>query len=370
MSTTCYKNSQEQIELYSLPRLNDQEKPLVSVCIFNYNYGRFLRQCFDSVIAQTYDNIEINFSDNASSDESWEIALEYVRKYPGKMTVTCNRRNFGTDANFRNCYVNIRGKYYMQLCSDDAIQPDFIEKCVNILEAHPSVGFAMVHRTIIDDDGNVTDEPPFYNQSCIIKGEEQAAVYMMAAVNPSVSQILYNLKATYGKSAEGGIATRWYGQRILDFNICCEHPIAYLTDSLLLHRLHSHNDSFRAADNLMEVIGPYVLQHQFTDTASRIDNMNKVVERLPQSVNKLANLCLRYSLRALTANNESNALRYFHLSVAMTPDIMNDPVYQELQRYWSSESSERCAILQKLQAMDNVSTRSVSYDAPPGSIPL
>lgn len=356
--------------MYSLPQLNDPEKPLVSLCIFNYNYGHYLRQCFDSAIAQTYDNIEINFSDNSSTDESWDIALEYARRYPGKFTVTCNRRNFGTDANFANCYLNIRGKYYMQLCSDDAIKPDFVEKCVASLESHPDAGFAMVHRAIMDHDGNISNEPPFYNQSCIIQGPEQAAVYMMAAVNPSVSQIMYRLMATYMKSAEGGIATRWYGQRILDFNICCEYPIIYINEPLLFHRLHSHNDSSRAADNLMEVIGPYVLQHQFADMASRIDNMDKVVERLPRSLQKLSHLCLRYSLRALSANHEKNALRYFHLAAAITSEIADDPVFVALRNYWASDSENRSIILQQLRATDNLATRSVSYDPPPGSMPL
>ena len=52
-------------------RPNIKEKPLVSVLIHNYNYGRYLRQCLDSVFNQTYDNVEVVFSDNASSDDSW-----------------------------------------------------------------------------------------------------------------------------------------------------------------------------------------------------------------------------------------------------------------------------------------------------------
>ena len=58
--------------------------PLVSVIVYNYNYGRYLSECFfDSVICQTYQNIEILFSDNASTDDSWEIAQSYSQKFPG-----------------------------------------------------------------------------------------------------------------------------------------------------------------------------------------------------------------------------------------------------------------------------------------------
>ena len=154
--------------MYGEPVIGHPEKPLVSVLIFNYNYGRYLTHCFDSVFAQTYENVEICFSDNASTDESWDIALEYARRYPGMITITCNRRDFGMDANFANCWVNARGKYFIELCSDDALKSEYLSKCVDALEKHPKAGFAMVHRSIIDESGQSHEEPPFYNQSCII----------------------------------------------------------------------------------------------------------------------------------------------------------------------------------------------------------
>jgi glycosyltransferase involved in cell wall biosynthesis len=354
--------------MYSEPILNDPDRPLVSVIIFNYNYGRYLRQCFDSVFAQTYDNIEICFSDNASTDDSWDIALEYVRKYPGMVTITRNRKNFGSDANLANCLLNARGTYFIELCSDDALMPNYVKQCVHALETHPKAAFAIVHRTIIDEHGQSTEEPPFYNQSCIIPGEEQAAVYMMAAVNPSVSQIMYHRRRA--KISTGAdIAGHWYCSRIMDFNMCCEFPIVYIKEPLLMHRLHLHSHSLRAAENLMEVIGPYVLQHQFAEIAS-IYNMSKVVDRLPQSLDKLSKLCLRYCVRALIANNEKNALRYFHLAIAISPDVKDDSIFINLQEYWTSDDSGKLKIIESLQSIANLTTRSVSYDPPPGSIPI
>ncbi len=353
----------------SEPRMNDPNKPLVSVTVHNYNYGCYLKECFDSVFAQTYDNIEICFSDNASSDDSWEIAVQYARKYPGTMNITRNRRNFGSDANFANCLLNVRGKYFVELCSDDALVPEFVKQCVVALEAHPKAGFAMVHRSIIDEHGRETQEPPFYNQTCIIPGAEQAAVYMMASVNPSISQIMYNRKMTYGKGVVGGIAARWYGTRIMDFNICCESDMVYIKDPLVLHRLHSRNEAGRVAENLMEVIGPYVLQHQFAEIASPY-NLTKVIDRLAESLDKLSRLCLRYSLRSLWAHDERTALRYFHLAMAIMPEIAGDTIFKKLQEYWASDFSGKSMIVEALLSTDNLTNRSVSYDPPPGSIPI
>jgi glycosyltransferase involved in cell wall biosynthesis len=353
-----------------LPVPNDPERPLVSVLVFNYNYGKYLSECFESVLSQTYANIEICFSDNASTDDSWDIAIEYSRKYPGVMNINRNRMNFGVSANWLNCDMNNRGKYYISLCSDDMLLPEYVEKCVKIFEAYHNLGFVMVHRKILDGDGNCIDEPPFYNTSCLIPGIEQAAVYMMAAVNPSVTQIMYRKLSTYGQTPPGDkMGAQFYSTRMLDFNICCHFPIAYLKEPLMVHRLHNANDSFRAADHLMEVIGPYVLQFQFAEKATH-QGLKKVAERLPSSIEKLSRLCLRYAIRGLEEKDERKAKKYFHLAAALMPEIETESVYFSLQSYWHANADEKARILAKLKVTDNLVTRTVSYDPPDGSVPI
>jgi len=355
--------------IYEEPALFDKQNPLVSILIYNYNYGRYLDDCLESLCTQTYPNVEIIFSDNASTDNSWEIALDFVKKYPGRMTVTQNRKNLGVDANFRNCFLNARGKYFINMCSDDVLMPDFTERCVRILEGNHDVGFVMTHRGVIDAEGLQTDEPPFYNQSCIVPGPEQAAVYMMAAVNPSVSQIMYNIKSVSGKSGTGELVSRWYGARILDFNMCTEYSMAYIAEPLMLHRIHGENDSLSAAANLLEVIGPYVLQHQFSDSAAAF-KMNKVIERLPASLEKLAGLSLRYCIRSLTNKDIKLAKRYFYLSLAISSDIEDDETLKKLQQYWVASDDEKVSILESFHQTNDLVTRMVSYDPPEGSTPL
>ena len=59
-------------------------KPEISVIIPNYNYGVYLANCFDSILAQTYHNIEVIFRDNNSTDSSMDIAMEYYKKFKEK----------------------------------------------------------------------------------------------------------------------------------------------------------------------------------------------------------------------------------------------------------------------------------------------
>jgi glycosyltransferase involved in cell wall biosynthesis len=352
-----------------IPDMNDRVYPLVSITVHNYNYGPYLRTCLESLFSQTYPNIEICFSDNASTDDSWNIALEFAQRYQGCMTVTRNRVNFGSDANWANCHLNVRGKYMLIMCSDDALMPECVDRCVSALEANPTAGFAMVHRFTLNEQGERIEEPPFYRESCLIPGPEQAAVYMMASVNPSISQNVYNRKIIHGKGASGGLAERYYGNRIMDFNICCESPMVYIHEPLLLHRLHARNDSTNAAKNLMEIVGPYMLQYQFAEIAT-LQGLSKVADRLPASLDKLGRTSLRYCARALVVGQDKLAFRYLNLAKAIVPEIENDPWCQKLSAFQSLNSEQKFEMIRELSRMDNLLSRSISYEPPPGSTPL
>lgn len=352
------------------PTIGDPDNPLVSVLIYNYNYGRYLQQCLESVIAQTYANVDIVFSDNASSDESWDIAHAFEKQYPGRISINKNAVNIGPDLNFERCIKTARGDYLVPLASDDVLLPTFIASCVQAFKSNPPIGYVMTHCAVIDADGQRTDEPPFYNRSCVINGHDQAAVYMMAAVNPSMSQIMYNrLKMMEMRSSIGSVAHRWYGMRMLDFNLCIKYPMAYIKEPLVLFRIHGKNDSLLAGEDLLEVIGPYILVKQFYETA-QVLNLTRITERLEAATAKLAVLALRYCVRHLCCGNAVAGKRYFHLAPALLPAIVDNPVYLALERYWHADEAQQATILDELYRTQNLLARSVSYDPPAGSIDL
>jgi glycosyltransferase involved in cell wall biosynthesis len=343
--------------------------PLISVCVYNHQYGRFLKQCLESIQAQTYKNIEICFSDNASTDDSWEIALDFVSQYPGRMSLTRNRNNFGAQCNQDNTMYDAQGKYLLFLCSDDAIEPDCIARCIARLEKYPEAAFAMVHRHVMDDQGHIKDEPPFYDQTCLIPGNEQAAVYMMTSVNPSISQCIYRREKFHEKNMTGLFNSRWFGARILDFNLCCDYPMVYIKDPLLLNRVHELSEGSLLADNLLQCMGEYSLVHQFADLATAMGHL-KVANRLSDAVEKIGKLCIRYCARFLLQDEETTAMQYLRLAEAIYPGISSDDMYRQLQNYWTAPSIEaREMIVASINAHTNLAKRAISYSPPPGSIP-
>lgn len=104
---------------------------LISIIIPVYNVAPFLKECVDSVIFQTYSNLEIILVDDGSTDESGDLCDQYAVK-DGRITVL-HQRNMGLSC-ARNSGIELAdGKYIFFLDSDDYIHPQLIESLYNIL---------------------------------------------------------------------------------------------------------------------------------------------------------------------------------------------------------------------------------------------
>ncbi len=93
--------------------------PKVSVIVANYNKGVFLSKCLDSIIYQTYPNIEIVIVDDCSIDCSKEIIIDYYQKYPSKIFPIFNNRNLGVSKARDKGIKAATGEFIMTLDSDD-----------------------------------------------------------------------------------------------------------------------------------------------------------------------------------------------------------------------------------------------------------
>lgn len=106
----------------------------ISVIIPMYNAEHFIDQCIQSVICQTYENLEILVIDDGSADKSYEIC-ERMKALDGRIRVlqqenggVSSARNRGIDA--------ATGEYVFFLDSDDAIHPCLLEKILEQAERY------------------------------------------------------------------------------------------------------------------------------------------------------------------------------------------------------------------------------------------
>jgi len=125
-------------------------QPSVSVIIPNYNYGRFLSEAIDSVLAQTYSNVEIVVVDDGSSDNSLEILAEYEKK--GIKVV--RQKNSGVGAARNTGVKNSSGDLIAFLDADDVWLPQKIEKQVERLLSNRDFGLVTCAIREFDAAGN------------------------------------------------------------------------------------------------------------------------------------------------------------------------------------------------------------------------
>ena len=107
------------------------EKIKVSIIIPVYNNSKYLRDCLNSVLKQTLDNIEIIAIDDYSTDDSFDMLQEYQNKYPEKLRIIRNNKNMGVGYT-RNLGISMStGKYIGFVDGDDYINPRMYEDMYN-----------------------------------------------------------------------------------------------------------------------------------------------------------------------------------------------------------------------------------------------
>src|SRR5512134_2925323 len=97
--------------------------PLVSVCVPTYNDGPFLRQCLQSLAAQTYPNLEILVGDDASSDDTPAIVAGASAASKRPICYERNTVNLGQFDNVNALIARARGTYIAVYHSDDVYTP-------------------------------------------------------------------------------------------------------------------------------------------------------------------------------------------------------------------------------------------------------
>lgn len=98
------------------------EKPLVTICIPVFNDCGKIKRCVESALSQTYENLEVVVSDNASTDGTKDL----LRAYDNKAKIIYNEVNRGMMWNWRKTFIEAKGDYIVFLGSDDYMDKDYI----------------------------------------------------------------------------------------------------------------------------------------------------------------------------------------------------------------------------------------------------
>lgn len=113
-------------------------KPAVSIGLPVYNGEDFLESSVDSILSQTFTDFELIICDNASTDRTPEICRKYAAKDP-RVHYYRNKTNLGAPRNYNKTVKLSRGKYFKWAAADDVHEPEYLKRCVEVLDNDPSV---------------------------------------------------------------------------------------------------------------------------------------------------------------------------------------------------------------------------------------
>lgn len=141
------------------------DTPLVSIILTLYKIDKtYLNECIDSLLNQTYDNIEILCMDDCSPDFNYA----YLQEKSSKIRYFRNEVNLGMNKTVNKAFGLVNGEYVVRLGSDDWFEKDLIEKEVNFLEQHKDYGAVCCELKRFGDHEQHIKRPHLWNYKNIV----------------------------------------------------------------------------------------------------------------------------------------------------------------------------------------------------------
>ncbi len=232
--------------------MTDSLNPLVSVIIPCFNAERFLEKAVQSVMQQTYSNLEIIIVNDCSTDNCASI-IEQLQKKDDRIIVLNNIENLGISKTLNKAIENSTGKYIARMDADDICFPDRIKKQVDFLEQNPGIAICGGSFIKINEDGNKTGEVKFPRGNDNLKAE---LLFYCPFAHPTMmmrKQVLKDV-GLYKDMAPAEDYEMW-------LNIAEKFNVDNLPDYLIYYRMHGNSISANRGDKLINKLQKITRMH-------------------------------------------------------------------------------------------------------------
>lgn len=241
--------------------------PLVSVVIPCFNHESFVKDSIQSVIDQSYENIELIIIDDGSDDDSVQI-IENISKECKRRFVRFefrHRPNKGLSATLNEALEWCQGKYFSALASDDQMLPDKTEIQVEYLEKHNDVQAVMSSVNWINSDNEIISERKLsykeYGFEDIFLSKQSLYACTQLSRLKSIRSI--------GGYKEGCPIEDWY----MWLKLSQLGNLVSLNEQLVNYRLHDDNTIKKGNviyEGMMEIAEEYKFHPKYLESIKRI----------------------------------------------------------------------------------------------------
>jgi glycosyltransferase involved in cell wall biosynthesis len=222
-------------------------KPLVTFYVVAYNQARFVREAVESALAQTYSPMEIVLSDDCSTDLTFEIMQDVVKRYPGPHKVILNRneRNLGLSEHVNRIIETASGELIVAADGDDVSGPQRTERCVEVWLANGKPAALASSVCCIDAAGNPskTKDGQWFAQFLPAQHETPAEILLRYSAQGSPR--LITCCAAWTKemcNAFGPLPPGiWHEDDVITLRAWLFDRIVFIPEALVSYREHDSN---------------------------------------------------------------------------------------------------------------------------------
>jgi glycosyltransferase involved in cell wall biosynthesis len=212
--------------------------PRLSIGVPVFNEERYLDASLASIAAQTYGDFEVVICDNASTDRTPEIAASWAARDSRFRVHRCTT-NRGAAPNFNWCFELSGGEYFKWCAADDIIRPEYLERCVAALDAHPEASLAYSGAHDIDRNGRIIGE--IHDNRWPLRFDSSIVAHRfldLIATNHACISVFGLMRATALRRTRliGSYAA---SDHVLLAEMALQGRFLRIGDDLLLHREHA-----------------------------------------------------------------------------------------------------------------------------------
>lgn len=210
--------------------------PLVSIIIPSYNHEKYIKETIESIVNQTYKNIELIVIDDGSKDNSVRIIQELSNKYG---FIFLHRPNKGLSGTLNEGIKLSKGKYFAGCASDDIYALDKIEKQVSFMENNPDYG--MCYGKVIKFDENTKTKIEIKNPKSGFVFDALLFGTFIPAVTQFIRKDVFNDIGLFDEKLYIEDWDMW-------LRIAKKYKIGYVNEYLAYYRQHETNISNKISE--------------------------------------------------------------------------------------------------------------------------
>jgi glycosyltransferase involved in cell wall biosynthesis len=299
-----------------------ETRPLVSVIMPTFNAAPFIAETIESVLAQTYEPIELVVVDDASEDETPEIVEEYARRHSDRIRFRrgterlgpCRRRNDALDL--------ADGPLIAWLDHDDLWAPEKTAKEVEVLQARPEVG--LVYSGFEAFDSDAREVVPWRDRESEAEGDVLVPLFVRGCFIASPTTLFRREVLTRRNMRLRETDFSFGDDYYLWLALSLDWKVAKIDEVLAYYRRHGGNESQRLAETNFHLRRIALLReflYEFPEAKSRLGDWRR---------RGIAEHYLRAAHYELTRSRS----RRLRAAIAIARSALSAPIYT-LRRFSS-----------------------------------